>query len=303
MKVARSAGYALHVMTASGAVAGMLALQALIDNHVRAALIWLIVCQVLDGLDGPIARRIDVIIHANRVNGNILDLVVDYVTCVVVPVAFLVSLKLLPSSFETFLAAMIILFSALWFARNDLETQDHWFNGFPAVWNLVVPTFIIFDSSPKQVAWVSTLLCVSQLTALKFPHLVRVRAMRNITLPIAMIYLINLTILSMNYSDKNGPTSSALGRAILLAFPIYIGLLSFWRTFFPRFVFLGIRIADEEALNPPRRISRIRKKVTETQSSPSNSSQAKSSIGKSSQGKSSLGKKAVKKSVKKAAKK
>lgn len=266
MRAARSAGYALHVMTASGAVAGMLALQALIDNHVRAALIWLIVCQVLDGLDGPIARRIDVIIHANRVNGNILDLVVDYVTCVVVPVAFLVSLKLLPDSFETFLAAMIILFSALWFARNDLETRDHWFNGFPAVWNLVVPTFIIFDSSPKQVAWVSTLLCLSQLTALKFPHLVRVKAMRNITLPLAIIYLVNLTILSMKYSDEYGPSSNVVGRSLLLVFPLYIGLLAFWRTFFPRFALFGVRIAQEEDLNPVNTLKRLRKVATKTPS-------------------------------------
>lgn len=249
MKVARGAGYALHVMTASGAVAGMLALQALIDGHVRAALIWLVVCQVLDGLDGPIARRLDVIIHANRVNGDILDLVVDYVTCVVVPVAFLVSLKLLPPEFETLLVAMIMLFSALWFARNDMETSDHWFNGFPAVWNLVVPTFIIFDSSPKQVAIISTLLCLSQLTMLKFPHLVRVRALRKITLPLGIIYLLDLTVLSAKYSDVTGPSSNVIGRAILLIFPLYILALAIWRTFFPQKSILSARITPDAAAN------------------------------------------------------
>jgi len=249
MKVARSAGYALHVMTASGAVAGMLALQAIIDGHIRAALIWLIICQVLDGLDGPLARRIDVIFHASRVNGNILDLVVDYVTCVVVPVALMVSLKLLPSEFETLIAAMIILLSALWFARNDIETEDHWFNGFPAVWNLVVPAFIIFDSSPKQVAIISTLLCLSQLTMIKFPHLVRVRALRKITLPLAIIYLLDLTILSMKYSDITGPSSNAIGRFLLLLFPIYIIALALWRTFFPHRTIAGARIAPSEVLN------------------------------------------------------
>jgi hypothetical protein len=44
----RSAGYALHVMTASGAAAGLLALQAVIDGNVRSALLWLLLCQVLD---------------------------------------------------------------------------------------------------------------------------------------------------------------------------------------------------------------------------------------------------------------
>ena len=57
-KNSRRAGYALHVLTASGAVVGMLALQAIIDNRIRAALLLLIVSQILDGLDGPIARKI-----------------------------------------------------------------------------------------------------------------------------------------------------------------------------------------------------------------------------------------------------
>jgi phosphatidylcholine synthase len=68
-KTSKRAGYALHVMTASGAVAGLLALQAVIDGNIRGALLWLVVCQVLDGLDGPIARKIDVVIHAPRVDG------------------------------------------------------------------------------------------------------------------------------------------------------------------------------------------------------------------------------------------
>jgi len=273
MKVARGAGYALHVMTASGAVAGLLALQAIIDGHVRAALLWLIVCQVLDGLDGPIARRIDVIIHANRVDGNILDLVVDYVTCVVVPVAFMVSMKLLPAEFETLIAAAIILFSALWFARTDIETRDHWFNGFPAVWNLVVPTFIIFDSSQKQVAIISLLLCISQLTMLKFPHLVRVQALRSITLPFAILYLGVLTVLSMQYSDINGPSSSTLSKVILLAFPLYIGALTIWRTFIPRRALFGARIVDLEIM--PEVVvkkTRARKQVKKQPARPKKSS-------------------------------
>ena len=147
----RRAGYVIHVMTAMGAVAGLIALQAVIDGHLRAALLWLIACQILDGLDGPIARRLDVRIHAARIDGHILDLVVDYLTCVVVPIALLVRLGLLPKHYEVLVAGAIFLSSALWFARTDLETEDHWFNGFPAVWNLAVPTFLILDASEKQV--------------------------------------------------------------------------------------------------------------------------------------------------------
>ena len=224
-------GYALHVMTASGAAAGLLALQAVIDNNVRGALLWLLVCQVLDGLDGPIARKIDVVFNAPRVDGYVLDLIVDYVTCVVVPVALMVRLNMLPSEFQTLIAAMVLLLSALWFARTDIETDDHWFNGFPAVWNLAVPSFLIFDLSKQTVAVVAVLLAVSQLTNIKFPHLVRVVKWRQFTLPFGVIYTLTLLILSWNYSNENGVQSSLIADLVMIAFPIYIAIISLVRTF------------------------------------------------------------------------
>lgn len=217
-------------MTASGAVAGLLALQAVIDNNIRGALIWLVVCQVLDGLDGPIARRIDVVIHAPRVDGYVLDLIVDYLTCVVVPVALLVRLELLPSEFQTLIAGLILLMSALWFARTDIETEDHWFNGFPAVWNLAVPTYLVLDLSENTVAIVTLILCFSQLTMLKFPHIVRVSTLRFITLPFGTLYIATLFYLSWSYSNESGIKDSTVSEMIMILFPIYIAAISLWRT-------------------------------------------------------------------------
>jgi phosphatidylcholine synthase len=219
-------------MTASGAAAGLLALQAVIDGNVRAALLWLLLCQVLDGLDGPIARRIDVVFHAPRVDGYVLDLIVDYLTCVVVPVALMVSLNMLPAEFQTLIAAMVLLLSALWFARTDIETEDHWFNGFPAIWNLAVPTFLILDLSQRTTAIVTVILAISQLTNIKFPHLVRVVKWRLLTLPLAFIYTLNLFVLSWNYSNETGVENSTLSLVIMIAFPVYVGLISIKRTLF-----------------------------------------------------------------------
>jgi phosphatidylcholine synthase len=230
----KRAGYVLHVMTASGAVAGMLALEAVISGHLRAALIWLIVCQVLDGLDGPLARKLDVTIHASRIDGHILDLVVDYLTCVVVPVALLLSQGLLPSHYATAIAALIFLSSALWFARTDQETSDHWFNGFPAVWNLVIPTLLIIGADKNGVLVVTLVLSALQLTNFKIPHLVRVAKLRNLTLPLTMLYLIDLTFLSWNFSDLGGQKINIEQEVFLIAFPIYVAILSIWRTWFAK---------------------------------------------------------------------
>lgn len=230
----KNAALAIHALTALGAVAGMLALQATIDNRIRDGLLWLIVAQILDGIDGPIARRVDVGLHAPEVDGHILDLVVDYVTCVVVPVALLIHVHLLPKHQEAWIAGLILFTSALWFSRTDQETKDHWFNGFAAGWNVVVPTFLILNLSATEVAWISIVLCISQLTKLKTPHLVRVIFIRRFTLPLAIGYFAVLTYLSALWGSTQFEAAKSWGQWVLIIFPAYILLLSVYRTWFAK---------------------------------------------------------------------
>jgi phosphatidylcholine synthase len=138
---------------------------------------------------------------------------------------------MLPIKYEALIAGFIFLTSALWFARADLETEDHWFNGFPAVWNLAVPTFLVFDMTPTEVAIFTMVLGMSQLTNFKVPHIVRVDQLRRITLPFGMIYLADLTYLSWTYSETLGVQSNIVSDAILIAFPFYLLCLGAYKTF------------------------------------------------------------------------
>ncbi len=227
-------GTLVHLLTASGAIAGLVALQRVIDGDVRAALLWLIACQVLDGIDGPIARRYDAATKAPHIDGRTLDLVVDYVTCVVVPVELLIQLQLVPARWTTFFAGLILLTSALWFARSDQETSDSWFNGFPAMWNVVIPTFVLLGTGPRTTMAVALLFCALQLTDLKFPHLVRVQALRWLTLSLTAVYLLAFVWMSAVYPD--GP---AWAMAIMLIGPAYAAALVCWRTVAPHRTFFG----------------------------------------------------------------
>ena len=211
------AGYLVHSITALGAIAGLISLEEFISGNYRSGLLWLIICQLIDGFDGPIARKIDIHIHATRFDGHILDLVVDYVTCVVVPVVMFLKLDLLTGNSSYVYAGLIIFTGALWFARTDQETDDHWFNGFPAAWNLVIPTFIILGTREDYVIAMILGLCAISLTKLKFPHLVKVIFLRPLTWALAIIYFVALTLLSTKYPD--GP---AYLKPILVLFPIYI---------------------------------------------------------------------------------
>jgi phosphatidylcholine synthase len=224
------AGWALHIFTASGVIFAMIALQAVIDGRIRDGLLWLLLCQVIDGIDGPLARRIDVKIHVLKIDGNILDLVVDYVTCVIVPVAFLATTDLLPKNLEAALITLILMTSALWFARCDQETTDFWFNGFPGSWNLVIPSFILLNTSQNQVLFFTIGFALLSLTNFKIPHLTKVKHLRSVTLPLAIIYLLSLTYLSWNYGGSLNSQSKMLAQSILIAFPVYLLVISAVRT-------------------------------------------------------------------------
>lgn len=223
----RRKGFSIHLLTASGAVAGLIALQSVFNENIKAALLWLIACQVLDGIDGPMARRFNVELHAPHIDGHVLDLVIDYVTCVVVPVVLLLNLRILPHDLSMTIAGLILITSALWFARTDQETEDAWFNGFPAMWNIVIPSFVLLGTQQNTAAIICILLCATQMTTIKFPHLLRVHAMRRLTYSITFLYFAVFTWLSANY--PNGPDWA---RTLFLMGPIYLTVLVVWRTWF-----------------------------------------------------------------------
>ena len=54
----RDLSLALHAFTATGVLVGMAALVAVLDGSARMAIIWLLVAQLIDGIDGPLARRL-----------------------------------------------------------------------------------------------------------------------------------------------------------------------------------------------------------------------------------------------------
>ena len=142
------AAWAVHALTASGVIVGFIGLNSVIDGHARAAILWLVVALLLDGIDGPIARKLDVRNRIPTLNGNSLDLIIDYFTCTIIPVAFLCKFDVLPPKTVGPLGFAILFVSALWMSRTDQETEDGWFNGFPAEWNMIIPTLFLLHPEP-----------------------------------------------------------------------------------------------------------------------------------------------------------
>ena len=138
------AAWAVHAFTASGMVAGLLALIAITEQNISLAFFWLWLALLIDGIDGSFARWFRVSEVLPQVSGKTMDYVIDFANYAIIP-AFLVYMAkdrsgqalLLPEQWRLFAAALILLVSALYYAKEGMVSKDYYFIGFPVMWNLV----------------------------------------------------------------------------------------------------------------------------------------------------------------------
>jgi len=176
------AAWGVHALTASGAILGFLALEAAFRGDTLMTFLWLAVALVVDGIDGPLARTLSVERATPNIDGAALDLVVDYLTYVVAPVAWMLKSAVWPAEFAEALAATVLVTSLYTFARRDMKADSADFRGFPAVWNLIAAAFAATAAAPWTAAAVTAVLGALTFTNLKVVHPVRVRMLRPVTL-------------------------------------------------------------------------------------------------------------------------
>ncbi len=180
----------VHLFTATGAVFAMLAMLAAADAKWSLMFLWLLVAFFVDGVDGPLARKYDVKINAARFDGELLDLIIDYLTYVFIP-AFALFKSGLLLGWTGWIAIIIITFaSAMYFCDGNMKTKDNSFHGFPGCWNMVV--IVLFALSPNFwfILALISLLAISMFLPVKFVHPVRTLRWRAVTLPMAMAWVV-----------------------------------------------------------------------------------------------------------------
>ncbi|MFM8846834.1 MAG: CDP-alcohol phosphatidyltransferase family protein [Actinomycetota bacterium] len=216
----RDFSLALHAFTASGVLVGMAALVAVLDGSARLAIVWLLVAQLIDGIDGPLARRLLPDDDDPEYDGYVLDLVIDFVTCVLVPAAFLWQFEMVPHDrYGMLVVAVLLMTSSLWFSRTDQISDDGWFRGFPSAWNMAVPTLWIMDGNGLANAVVILLLSALTLSNVEFAHPVRAAQWRRTHL-LAMAVWIGavVTTLAMGGEANVGVQAALLvGPVVILA--------------------------------------------------------------------------------------
>jgi phosphatidylcholine synthase len=184
----RIRAYSVHLFTAAGASLAMLALLEAAQQDWATMTIWLTVAFVVDGIDGPLARRYSVTENAPIIDGVLLDLIIDFLTYVMIPAYALYGSGLLPG-WSGWLVVLLIPFgSALYFADTRMKTADKSFRGFPGCWNMVTLALLVIVPPWEVILALVLVLSIAQFLNLKFVHPVRTARWRVVTLPVALIW-------------------------------------------------------------------------------------------------------------------
>lgn len=148
----KTLAFAVHAFTASGTIFGLLALY-LVHLHEFVGAFWLMVLTiVIDAVDGWMARSVNVKTALPRIDGALLDNIVDFFTYAILPAYFLLVIdQLVPKNWHLVCAIVIILASCYQFCQTDAKTEDHFFKGFPSYWNIVIFYLFFWDMN----AWVN----------------------------------------------------------------------------------------------------------------------------------------------------
>jgi phosphatidylcholine synthase len=223
----RLAAWSVHLFTASGAVLALLALLAVERGAFDEALLWLFAALVVDGIDGTFARAAQVKERAPRIDGDVLDLVIDYLTYVFVPTLFMMRAALIPEALALPLGALIQLSALYVFARRDMKTDDGYFQGFPALWNVIALYLYATSARPEIGAVAVVLFAAMSFAPVQVVHPFRVRDFGRWLPILAMVWGVTTLMLLLPALDESVRTVVLIVSLGASAVLVALGL---WRT-------------------------------------------------------------------------
>ena len=202
--------FMIHIFTSTGAALALLAMIEAAKANWAGMFFWLGVALLVDGADGPLARKFELSTALPRWSGDTLDLVIDFVTYVFVPAYAVAMGGFFPEWLGLLLAFVILMTSAIYFADNKMKTPDNYFSGFPAIWNAAV--FYLFLVAPS--AWLGTLyiaaLAVMTFLPIPFIHPLRVVHLRRFHLALMSLWGILAMIAIGQHMAPGGFVTGAL---------------------------------------------------------------------------------------------
>ena len=202
--------FAVHVLTATGAAFALVALIFATGGQWQGMFTCLALALMVDGIDGPLARRWKVAEALPRWSGDTLDIVVDFTTYVFVPAYAIAGSGLLPPSLALPAGIVIVITGAIYFADREMKTADNFFRGFPVLWNAAAFYIDLLQPPEWVTAAIVAILAILTFAPIKFLHPLRVRRWRAVNLVMLAAFAVLVAIAIATNLDPGPAVTWAL---------------------------------------------------------------------------------------------
>jgi phosphatidylcholine synthase len=180
--------YSVHVFTAVGAALGIWALILTYNGRFHATLWVLLAAGFIDSADGALARGVNIQKNAPRIDGALMDNIIDFVTWTVAPLFWIYAILHIPA----WVVAACAFASIFGFTNIQAKTNDDFFTGFPSFWNLVVFYLFLLHFSTAVSSAILLCFAVATFLPIKFIYPSKTKSYRLPTLVLGVIYGLEL---------------------------------------------------------------------------------------------------------------
>lgn len=199
----------VHALTLTGIVWATLALLALMRGEEKLMWLYLGIALVVDGVDGTLARKADVKTHAPGIDGVVLDTVADYLTWTFIPALFMYRAGLLgPDPLGVILLLVINVTSMFCYANTKMKTDDFYFMGFPAAWNVIALMLWFLQLGTPANAIVVLIFSVLTWAPITFVHPFRVAKLMPLNILATAVWVLTSAHMVITFPELN-PVSAA----------------------------------------------------------------------------------------------
>lgn len=206
--LAMTAAWCVHAFTLSGLFFACLAVLALNERDYKFMWLWLGIAMIIDAFDGTFARKARVRELIPWFNGEIVDIVVDYLTWTFIPAVFMyIALPMGPKPLAMAMLILVVVSSMFCYANENWKSTDYYFVGFPAAWNIVAVILWVLQFGAAANVTVVIVLSILTLVPTYYTHPFRVKKYMAINITAVTAWIISVAVMIAIYPQQSLPVS------------------------------------------------------------------------------------------------
>lgn len=221
--------WSVHFFTASGICVLFLALIAAVEMNIAKSFLYLCTATVIDAVDGTLSRVANVTTYGNKIDGGLLDNIIDYAGFVLIPAFIVYQLEMIPGFWGLVACFVILLSSCYQFCQVDAKTEDHYFRGFPSYWNIVVLYLFLYQTGPVFNFLILFLCAVLVFVPVKYVYPSRTRYHKKLMLGLSTVWGVGIFYVLFRGLEQMPVWFSLVSTGMLI---VYVGA-SLMATFRP----------------------------------------------------------------------